>query len=149
MIKIQEADISHLGIIIDFQIQNALETENIFLNKNKVYKGVHKVLNDPLKGRYYVAMEDDSIIGTLLITYEWSDWKNGTILWIQSVYIMPEYRNKGVFTKIYKHLKKMVIESNELIGLRLYVNKTNIIAKKTYEKVGMISNHFELYEWNK
>ena len=149
MIKIRDASILESEIIINFQTNMALETENLKLEKSSVRKGINAVFKDSSKGKYYVAEENDRIVGSLLTTFEWSDWKNGIILWIQSVYIIPEYRRKGIFKKMYSYLKKMVEESNGLIGLRLYVNKTNIIAQKTYEKIGMDSEHYKLYEWIK
>ena len=149
MIKVREATIVESEIIINFQINMALETENLELDKSSVRKGINAVFKDLLKGKYYVAEEGNRVVGSLLTTTEWSDWKNGTILWIQSVYVIPEYRKKGVFKQMYDYLKKMVEESDELIGLRLYVNKTNIIAQKTYEKIGMNGEHYKLYEWIK
>ena len=149
MIKIRAASILESEIIINFQTNMALETENLKLEKSSVRKGINAVFKDSSKGKYYVAEENDRIVGSLLTTFEWSDWKNGIILWIQSVYIIPEYRRKGIFKKMYSYLKKMVEESDELIGLKLYVNKTNIVAQKTYEKIGMDNEHYKLYEWIK
>ena len=149
MIKVRAANILESKSIINFQINMAFETENVKLEKSSVKKGINAVFKDSSKGKYYVAEENDRIVGSLLTTNEWSDWKNGIILWIQSVYIIPEYRRKGIFKLMYSYLKKMVEESNGLIGLRLYVNKTNIIAQKTYEKIGMDSEHYKLYEWIK
>ena len=149
MIKVRAANILESKSIINFQINMAFETENIKLEKSSVKKGINAVFKDSSKGKYYVAEENDRIVGSLLTTNEWSDWKNGIILWIQSVYIIPEYRRKGIFKLMYSYLKKMVEESNGLIGLRLYVNKTNIIAQRTYEKIGMDSEHYKLYEWIK
>ena len=149
MIKVRAANILESKSIINFQINMAFETENVKLEKSSVKKGINAVFKDSSKGKYYVAEENDRIVGSLLTTNEWSDWKNGIILWIQSVYIIPEYRRKGIFKLMYSYLKKMVEESNGLIGLRLYVNKTNIIAQRTYEKIGMDSEHYKLYEWIK
>jgi len=149
MIKVRAASIFESEIIINFQIKMALETENLKLEKSSVRKGINAVFKDLSKGKYYVAEENCRIVGSLLTTYEWSDWKNGMILWIQSVYIIPEYRRKGIFKKMYIYLKKMVEESDELIGLKLYVNKTNIVAQKTYEKIGMDGEHYKLFEWIK
>jgi len=149
MIKVRAANILESKSIINFQINMAFETENVKLEKSSVKKGINAVFKDSSKGKYYVAEENDRIVGSLLTTNEWSDWKNGIILWIQSVYIIPEYRRKGIFKLMYSYLKKMVEESDELIGLKLYVNKTNIVAQKTYEKIGMDCEHYKLFEWIK
>ena len=149
MIKIREADIDDLRIIMRFQINMALETENRVLDKGSVLKGIKSVFEDEAKGRYYVAEEGHKIVGSFLTTPEWSDWKNGTLLWIQSVYVVPEYRKKGVFKQMFDYLKKMVEKSDGLIGIRLYVNKTNQIAQKVYKKIGMDSEHYKIYEWIK
>ncbi len=80
---------------------------------------------------------------------EWSDWRNGTILWIHSLYVVPEVRRKGVFTKLYQYLKQRVEGSDELMGLRLYVDKNNTGAQKVYENLGMNKDHYVMYEWLK
>lgn len=149
MIKIRRATIEDANVIIDFQIRMALETENLNLEKEIVRKGVTKVFNDVSKGKYYIIIEDDKIVGSLLITPEWSDWRNKSILWIQSLYIDPSHRRKGLFKYMYNYLKKMVEESDELLGLRLYVDKLNKDAQIVYENIGMDGEHYKLYEWIK
>jgi len=149
MIKTRRATIEDANVIIDFQISLALETENLNLDKKIVRKGVTKVFNDVSKGKYYIIFENDKIVGSLLITSEWSDWRNGSILWIQSLYIDPLYRRKGLFKHVYNYLKKMVDKSDQLLGLRLYVDKLNKDAQIVYENVGMNGDHYGLYEWIK
>jgi GNAT superfamily N-acetyltransferase len=149
MVKIRKADIDDVETITSFQIKMALETENLELDKKTVKKGVTSVFKNKNKGQYYVAEENNKIIGSLLVTPEWSDWRNGTILWIQSTYVTPVYRRKGVFKYMYNHLKKQVKKSDNLLGLRLYVDKTNQNAQKTYEKLGMNDEHYKTYEWIK
>ena len=149
MVKIRKADIDDVETITSFQIKMALETENLELDKKTVKKGVTSVFKNKNKGQYYVAEENNKIIGSLLVTPEWSDWRNGTILWIQSAYVALEYRRKGVFKYMYNHLKKQIKKSDNLLGLRLYVDKTNQNAQKTYEKLGMNDEHYKTYEWIK
>ncbi len=149
MVKIRKADIDDVETITSFQIKMALETETLELDKKTVKKGVTSVFKNKNKGQYYVAEENNKIIGSLLVTPEWSDWRNGTILWIQSAYVPLEYRRKGVFKYMYNHLKKQVKKSDNLLGLRLYVDKTNQNAQKTYEKLGMNDEHYKTYEWIK
>jgi ribosomal protein S18 acetylase RimI-like enzyme len=93
--------------------------------------------------------EKGEVRGVLLAIPEWSDWRNGTVLWIHSLYVVPEARGQGVFKKLYLNLKEQVEKSPELVGLRLYVDKKNKSAQKIYEKLGMSRDHYELYEWLK
>ena len=88
-------------------------------------------------------------MGCLLTIPEWSDWRNGTVLWIHSVYVAPEFRKRGVFQTLYSHLKDNVAHSTDLRGLRLYVDKTNSVAQKVYSELGMNNQHYHLYEWMK
>jgi GNAT superfamily N-acetyltransferase len=135
--------------IAKFQIQMALETENLKLDPSIVQLGVSAVLDDPTKGKYWVAELEGRIIGCLLTIPEWSDWRNGTVLWIHSVYVEPKHRRSGVFRALYLHLKNNVLYSSDLRGLRLYVDKTNLVAQKVYTELEMNREHYHLYEWMK
>jgi GNAT superfamily N-acetyltransferase len=135
--------------ILEFQLAMAKETEGIDLEHSTVEKGVAAVLKDSTKGNYYVAEKNGKIIGSLLTTFEWSDWRNGTVLWIQSVYVVPEFRRKGVYSKLYEHVKNLVIKSHNLKGIRLYADKTNEGAHKVYQKLGMSPDHYVTFEWLK
>jgi len=148
MVQIREAIPSDAKQIVDFQLKMAMETENLELNKSIVEPGVHAVFQDNTRGRYYVAVAEGHVIGSLLTTYEWSDWRNGTILWIQSVFVDVQYRGKGVYRKMYSYIKELVENnSNEYKGIRLYVDKTNELAQQVYQKLGMINHHYDMYEW--
>jgi len=126
----------------------ALETENLELSGLTVNNGVKAVFKDKSKGTYYVAELDGKIVGSLLTTYEWSDWRNGRVLWIQSVYVEKQHRGKGIYRKLYEHVKKLVEhDKTDFRGIRLYVDKSNSSAQKVYEKLGMESHHYEMYEW--
>jgi GNAT superfamily N-acetyltransferase len=149
MIKIRKAKLSDAEHIVELQLQMAQETEGLGLNKDVVSKGVRGVFQEPARGTYWVAEEKDRLLGVLLAIPEWSDWRNGTVLWIHSLYVVPRARGKGVFKKLYLNLKKQVKRSAELMGLRLYVDKRNKSAQKVYEKMGMSMEHYELYEWLK
>ncbi len=135
--------------LVGFQLAMAKETEAIELHKATVEKGVAAVLNDATKGRYYVSEVDGQVVASLLTTFEWSDWRNGTVLWVQSVYVLPQFRRKGVYKNMYLHLKKKVKANDDLNGIRLYADKTNLSAQKTYEKLGMNQDHYALFEWLK
>ena len=139
--------------IARFQIAMALETEHLHLNPYLVDLGVEAVFNDPSKGRYYVASlinDPEHIIASLLTTYEWSDWRNGQVLWIQSVFVEPGFRRSGVFRSMYLHIKNLILDDkNEYRGIRLYVDKSNTIAQKVYLSLGMQNHHYETFEWMK
>lgn len=149
MINIRPAKYKELETIVDFQIRMARETEGIELNEADLQKGVAAVFEDFNKGMYYIAEEDDHVIACLLTTPEWSEWRNGTVLWIQSVYVLDEYRGKGVFKSMYNFIKNRVEQDNSLKGIRLYVEKTNLSAQKVYEAIGMDGDHYHFFEWMK
>jgi L-amino acid N-acyltransferase YncA len=146
---IREAAEKHIPSIIDFQLKMALETENITLDIATLTQGIHELFKDPTKGRYYVAEENEEVIGCLMTTYEWSDWRCGNVLWIQSVYIAASHRGKGIYKKMYQHIQQLVISDHDYRGIRLYVDKTNSSAQKVYEKLGMNGEHYQVYEWMK
>ncbi|WP_321346888.1 GNAT family N-acetyltransferase [uncultured Draconibacterium sp.] len=135
--------------LVDFQLAMAHETEGIELHRPTVELGVQAVLNDSAKGSYYVAETNGQVVASLLTTFEWSDWRNGTILWIQSVYVKPAFRRNGVYRKMYAHIKELVKQNNNLNGIRLYADKTNLPAQKTYENLGMNQDHYTMFEWMK
>jgi GNAT superfamily N-acetyltransferase len=149
MIKIRKGKLSDVEHIAELQIQMAQETEGLKLDKEVVSRGVRGIFRKPARGTYWIAEEKDNILGMLLAIPEWSDWRNGTVLWIHSLYIVPRARGQGVFKKLYMNLKKQVEQSPKLMGLRLYVDKRNKSAQEVYEKLGMRKEHYDLYEWLK
>ncbi|MDQ1332447.1 MAG: hypothetical protein QG576_481 [Bacteroidota bacterium] len=146
MIKIRNAIPEDAPEIIDFQQKMAWETEKMHLTPEIVTKGVQAVFKEPSRGEYFVAESDGRVVASLLITYEWSDWRNCNVWWFQSVYVVPEFRRQGIFRKMYTHIRNLV-EENEIAGLRLYVETKNEQAQKTYEAMGMSSGHYSFYEW--
>lgn len=146
MFKIRKAIPTDAEAIIDFQLKMAWETEKLSLNKETVTEGVNAVFCDDTRGQYFVATAEGKQISSLLITYEWSDWRNSNVWWFQSVYVVPEYRRKGIFRKMYYHIKELA-EEQDIAGLRLYVETRNSTAQKTYEALGMSSGHYSFYEW--
>jgi GNAT superfamily N-acetyltransferase len=149
MITVRKAKPGDENSIVDFQIRMARETEQIDLDRDIVNKGVNAVFNNPENGIYFVAESGNKIIASLMITFEWSDWRNGNVYWIHSVYVLPEFRKKGVFKTMYLHLKNIVQKDENIRGLRLYVDKTNTNARKVYETLGMDGDHYLLFEWMK
>jgi ribosomal protein S18 acetylase RimI-like enzyme len=147
MIIIRKAHADEFKKIARFQLEMALETENLKLDPAIVRNGVMAVFDDPSKGCYYVAEIEGKVAGSLLTTYEWSDWRNSRILWIQSVYVLPDYRNQRIYSHLYQHIKEMVQEDPGLSGIRLYVDKSNHHASGIYQHFGMNGDHYQLFEW--
>ena len=148
MIQIRLANEEDFETIAGFQIKMALETENFSLDKETVTLGVLNALRDPAKGKYFVAVDtENKIISSLLVTFEWSDWRNKWVLWIQSVYVLPEYRKLGIFRQMYLKVKEWAEEDDEVSGVRLYVDKTNTRAIEVYKRMGMNGEHYQLFEW--
>jgi ribosomal protein S18 acetylase RimI-like enzyme len=137
------------AVLVDFQIRMARETEDLELDRSTVERGVAAVLADPGKGEYWLAEEAGRVLACLLVTFEWSDWRNGTVLWVQSVYVLPEARGRGLYGRLYGHLRARVESAPDLRGIRLYVDKRNAAAQRVYERLGMTREHYELFEWLK
>ena len=148
-ITIRLANQTDAATLADFQIRMAKETENLALDPPTVTAGVKAVFDAPQLGQYWIAQSRDEVVGCTMITYEWSDWRNGMIWWIQSVYVRPEFRKSGVFRAIYTHLRELVLNDPHVRGLRLYVDKTNIPAERTYKALGMNGDHYTTFEWMK
>lgn len=149
MRKIEWAKPENAKYIVDSQLKMALETEELELSKMVVTKGVQAVFDDPNKGRYLLCLENEAIIAVLIVINEWSDWRNGNVLWIHSVFVEEEFRGKGVFKSMYEYLKTKVENDSLLAGLRLYVDKTNHNAISVYNKIGMSDEHYNMFEWLK
>ncbi len=149
MIQVRLSNEYDKTVIAKFQIKMANETEQLELDKDTVNKGVESVFRDHQKGKYYVATENDVIVASMLITYEWSDWRNNWVFWLQSVYVLSEKRGKGIFKQMYEYIIKQVNESDEVVGLRLYVDMKNIAAREVYAKLGMDGDHYQVFEWMK
>jgi GNAT superfamily N-acetyltransferase len=111
-----------------------------------VQTGVDAVLRDPAKGLYFVAEAEGEIIGQVMITYEWSDWRNGNLWWLQSVYVKPEFRRLGIFRRLFEHLRKIALEQKDVRSLRLYMHAENTRARQSYEKLGMKRTQYEVFE---
>ena len=148
-IEIRPARPEDAGAIVDFQVLMARETEGLELDLPTVIRGVRAVFDDPSKGEYWVAEAGGRVVSSLMTTYEWSDWRDGTVLWVQSVYVLPELRGSGIYRRLYEHLKERVQASPRLMGIRLYVDRRNTAAQRVYERVGMSREHYEMFEWMK
>lgn len=146
MIKIEQANVEDTPAIVAFQLAMALETEELRLDPPMVQQGVNAVFNDPGKGFYLVARDGNNLISSLMITYEWSDWRAKTVWWIQSLYVLPEYRQQGVFRQMFDWLSHQARESGTVGGIRLYVDNRNLNARAVYEALGMDGEHYRFYE---
>lgn len=148
-IQIRTAREEDLPIIVEFQLAMALETENLQLDKSTVEKGVAAAFHDSAKGQYFVTEIDGEIAASLMTTFEWSDWRNGMVYWIQSVFVKEKFRRLGIYRKMYAHIQDLVKKDENVRGIRLYVDKSNVRAQKTYENTGMNGEHYQLFEWMK
>ena len=145
-LNVRRARSSDVNCITDFNARMAMETERKKLDLNVLRRGVTAVISDPAKGMYYVAEFAGEVVGQTLVTYEWSDWRNGTFWWIQSVYVPEQWRGKKVFATLYKHIEQMAQSAPAVCGLRLYVERHNARAQATYEKLGITKTEYDLFE---
>jgi len=131
--------------LTDFNLAMAHETEHLTLDRATLSAGVRAALADPLKARYFVGEVDGRVAGMLMLTLEWSDWRNGEIWWIQSVYVHRDFRRLGVFKAIYRHVESLARQQNA-VGLRLYVVHENKAAQETYRQLGMELSEYLVME---
>ena len=140
---------AHAGdsqVIADYNTRLARESEAKCLESNTIMAGVRTVLSRPEYGQYFLAEREDEIVGQVLITHEWSDWRNGLFWWIQSVYVPVEYRRSGVFSELYRHITELAKESSNVCGVRLYVEGENTPAHRTYRALGMNHTNYQVLE---
>ena len=131
--------------IAEFNVRLAWESEHKQLDPSKIEPGVQAVLNDSTKGRYFVAEAEGQIVGQIMHTLEWSDWRNGQIWWLQSVYVSAEYRQLGVFRRLFEYLVELGAKE-KVLGVRLYVEDNNERAQRTYENLGLVSAGYSVRE---
>lgn len=146
MINIRKAEFKDVKVIAKFNTLNAKETEGMELEPETALKGAKAIIKDPHKGFYLVAETKGEIVGQLMVTNEWSDWRNKYFFWIQSVYVREDSRQKGIFSALFHHLKDIARYKKNVAGLRLYVEKSNETAKEAYEEMGMIIPPYNMYE---
>jgi GNAT superfamily N-acetyltransferase len=143
---VRDARHEDAAIIASYNTAMAEETEGKALDPARIDPGVNAVFERPANGRYWVAEAEGRVIGQVMVTFEWSDWRNGRIWWLQSVYVHPEWRRKGVFTALYRHVESLASASPGVIGLRLYVENENVRAQQTYEALGMVKPGYLVME---
>ena len=165
-ISVRDATRADIDRIAGFQQAMAMETEGRTLDADTIRRGVTSVFDDPLKGFYIVAVVDEAggvaggnsggdssdnggvgkVVGSLLITYEWSDWSAATWWWIQSVYVDAAWRRRGIYRTLYEHILAMTDGRDDICGIRLYVERANTVAQQTYSALGMSHSHYDMYE---
>ena len=144
-LEITVGGISNVEDIARFQVDMAMESEGLALEYERVRRGVQAVMDDEAKGRYVIAQIDGAVVGCLMITREWSDWNCCWYWWIQSVYVVPEHRGRGIYKAMYNKVLDLA-KAEGISQIRLYVDKSNSTAQTVYQKLGMAECHYCLYE---
>ncbi|MEM7674797.1 MAG: GNAT family N-acetyltransferase [Myxococcota bacterium] len=142
---IRPATIADLEAIVAANISMAAETENVTLDPQKITPGVAALLEGKATGHYYVGTVDEHVVAQTMITFEFSDWRNADVWWIQSVYVTPEHRRQGWYRRLYEYVQKEAKEAGAA-GIRLYVDKRNISAQAVYTRLGMDAEHYQMFE---
>ncbi len=146
MAEVRIAVLEDAGTIAGFNQQMAIETEDKQLDPGTILAGVERMINDQSLGFYLVACIEGEVIGCLGITTEWSDWRNGLFWWIQSVYVAPDHRSRGAFSSLYEYVSTLAREEEDVCGIRLYAEKDNNQALRTYLRLGMIETQYRILE---
>ncbi len=145
-ISIRTAVQNDAKVLTEFNIRNALETENMKLDEEEALAGVKYAIDNPQKGFYLVAEREGEVLGALMITTEWSDWRNRDFWWVQSVYVRPEGRKQGIYSRLYNHAKSLAVNKGNVSAIRLYVEKNNKTAQSVYQALGMEDSDYYLFE---
>ena len=145
MVEITVGDVCNVDDIAQFQVDMAMESEGHALDYERVRRGVQAVMDDDAKGRYIIARLDGKVVACLMITREWSDWNSCWYWWIQSVYVVPAYRGRGIYRAMYGKVLDMAAAEG-VTQIRLYVDKENRTAQAVYQKLGMAECHYRMYE---
>jgi ribosomal protein S18 acetylase RimI-like enzyme len=143
---IRKAELPDAPVIAQFNRAMALETEGRELIAERIDAGVRRLLNDPSLGFYAVAESGGAVVGCLMVTNEWSDWRNGLFWWIQSVYVEKAWRRKGVYRRLYDFVRELAAANPAICGFRLYVERENATAQQTYESLGMARTGYLVFE---
>ena len=145
MLHIRQSTLADLDLIVALNVALAAESEQLQLDADTLREGVRALLEGRAPGRYWLAQLDGRVVGQLLITYEWSDWRNAMVWWIQSVQVVPDARTQGVFRALYAHARREA-QAAGAAGLRLYVDNSNVRAQAVYAAVGMHGDHYRVFE---
>lgn len=147
-IIVRRAEVGDIEALVAFNAAMAQETEGLWLDHERLRAGVTHLLNHESDGYYFVAVEehDDVVLGATMVTFEWSDWRNGRFWWIQSVYVPDEQRRRGIYSALHAHVREMARTDPDGCGIRLYVEHQNHTAMKTYQAMGMAKTDYRLFE---
>ena len=142
---VRSATAADIDVIVQFNAAMAVETEAKTLDPAVLRAGVAAVLAEARRGFYLIAEHAGEVAGCLMITYEWSDWRNGDWWWLQSVYVPPEHRRGGVFRTLYAEVERLARARADVVGVRLYVERDNVHAQRTYQSLGMHEDAYRMY----
>ncbi len=145
-VHIRKATPDDIEVLVSFNASMAMETEGRSLDTVTLRQGSQAVFASPQKGYYLVAEANGEVVGSLLCMEEWSDWRSGTFWWIQSVYVRPDWRRRGIYRRLHNWLHDAARDADGVCGVRLYVDKDNHIAQETYASLGMSRTNYDLYE---
>jgi GNAT superfamily N-acetyltransferase len=148
-IRYREAVRADIEAIVAFQVALAQESEDLALDPATCTRGIEALFANPALGRYFVAEADGRPVASLMITLEWSDWRNGMVWWIQSVYVVEELRRQRIYAGLYEHVKQLASADPAIKGIRLYVDRRNHRAQEVYARLGMNGEHYQVFEWMK
>lgn len=146
MIEIRQAVSADVETIAQFNIALCRETEARELEPVTVANGVRRFVSESKRGRYFVAEIGGEVVGQAAHTFEWSDWRNGEIWWIQSVYVHPDFRSQGVFRALFMHIKGLGEADEDCCGIRLYMERENAAARESYRRLGFIETGYVVFE---
>jgi GNAT superfamily N-acetyltransferase len=143
---VRPASRGDVDVLVEFNHAMAAESEDKSLDLDRLRAGIEHLFDAPEDGYYLVACEGDAPVGALMVTYEWSDWRNGRFWWVQSVYVRESHRRRGVYAALHRHVRDGARADPACCGLRLYVEVENGGAMATYRRLGMVETHYRLYE---
>ncbi len=146
MIEIRQAVSNDVETVACFNIALCRETEGRELDPVTVTNGVRRFVSEAKRGRYFVAVIDGQVVGQTAHTFEWSDWRNGELWWIQSVYVHPDFRSKGVFRALFMHIKELAEADIDCCGIRLYMERENETARESYRRLGFNETGYVVFE---
>ena len=146
LLTIRKAGIDDVSALTAFNLAMARETEGLQLDYNILSRGVRRMIHQPDLGFYLLAEREAVPVGGLMITYEWSDWRNGLFWWVQSVYVLPDYRGRGIYRELYQQVRELAFAQPEVCGFRLYVEQDNTPAQQVYTRLGMKKTGYLLFE---
>lgn len=143
---VRKARLEDVGVIAGFNQSMAMETEGKRLDDVVIGPGVKAMLENPQRGFYLIVEVGQLPVACLMVTYEWSDWRNGMFWWIQGVNVIKDFRRQGIYRRMYEHLKQLAITEGGVCGFRLYAENDNQRAHATYRAMGMDQCHYQMFE---